>query len=62
MLVEENEAHRIFLFEIIMGGDVFEKKCRVKWLKDGDMNTSYFHKVLRTRKVHTPLNSLMVGA
>ncbi|KAF3432461.1 hypothetical protein FNV43_RR27201 [Rhamnella rubrinervis] len=36
------------------------EECRVKWLRDGDRNSKFFHSLLRVRKSQRPLSSLSI--
>ncbi|PON35423.1 hypothetical protein PanWU01x14_336590 [Parasponia andersonii] len=36
-------------------------KCRIKWLKEEDLNTSFYHATLKRRKANKTLSSLVIN-
>lgn len=40
---------------------MWHKKSRVQWLKEGDNNTKFFHKMANARRSINGIHSLLIG-
>ena len=55
LFLKEKEIHDKWLFLRSIEEAYFRQKSRITWLQEGDLNTSYFHRIW---KVRTAINSI----
>ncbi|KAK9949447.1 hypothetical protein M0R45_004967 [Rubus argutus] len=58
----EEVAHSAFQLALSSQGSLLHSKSRIRWLSEGDRNTSFLHNMVKIRKLHRPLVSLRVGS
>ncbi|XP_059284742.1 uncharacterized protein LOC132038032 [Lycium ferocissimum] len=54
-----NKARAEFIRLVKNQEEIFSQKAKARWLKDGDKNTAYFHKVIKDRRRKLNLQSAM---
>lgn len=60
-LVEKKKRLEGDMESILRREDIFwSQKAKCKWLKEGDGNTKYFHKVANDRKIKNTISSLYI--
>lgn len=58
--VEREDLKRVFV-ELIRKENVsWNRKAKIKWVKEGDCNTSFFHRVASCRKSKNHIGSLLL--
>ncbi|KAK9911453.1 hypothetical protein M0R45_035362 [Rubus argutus] len=58
----EDLAHSKFQSALSMQDTFLRTKARVRWLVDGDRNTSFLHNMIKIRRLHQSLSSLRLGS
>lgn len=53
-------AHSDFQLALSQQDSLLRSKSRIRWLSDGDRNTSLLHNMIKIRRLHIPLVSLRV--
>ena len=49
-------------FNILLGQELYWKqRSRIQWLKEGDLNTSFFHKIVNYRRRKNTISSLLIN-
>ena len=49
-------------FHILLGQEIYWKQhSRIQWLKEGGLNTSFFHKVVNSRRKKNSITSLFIN-
>ena len=49
-------------FNILLGQEIYWKQhSRIQWLKEGDLNTSFFHKIVNNRRRKNTISSLHIN-
>ncbi|KAL6202888.1 hypothetical protein ACLB2K_026592 [Fragaria x ananassa] len=61
LLRREDEAMVVFQNALSMQETFLRSKSRVRWLVEGDMNTSFLHNLVKIQRVHKSLVSIRVG-
>lgn len=57
----EDAAHAKYLFDLSLQSTLLRDKSRVRWLDDGDRNSSFFHNMVKIRRLNKTISSLSVG-
>lgn len=57
----EDAAHSKYLFDLSLQATFLRDKSRVRWLKDGDRNTSFLHNMVKLRSLNKSISSLTVN-
>ena len=60
-LYREDQAQAHYQNCLKMQDLLLRDKARVRWLKDGDRNTSFLHNMVKLRNLHNSISSLRVG-
>ncbi|KAK9906168.1 hypothetical protein M0R45_002827 [Rubus argutus] len=58
----EDAAHSNFQFALSLQDEFLRNKSLIRWLIEGDRNTSFLHNMVKLHKLKTPLVSLTVGS
>ncbi|XP_010495447.1 PREDICTED: uncharacterized protein LOC104772543 [Camelina sativa] len=59
-VLQERDLHTKWNFLRAIEESYFRQKSRVNWLKEGDLNTSYFHKMCQSRANYNTIRSFML--
>ncbi|XP_062008504.1 uncharacterized protein LOC133725310 [Rosa rugosa] len=59
---QEDKAHADYQLALSMQDSFLRSKSRVRWLVDGDRNTSFLHNMVKIRKVHRSMATIKVGS
>lgn len=57
----EVAAHTKFLFDLSLQATLLQDKAQIRWLTDGDRNTSFLHTMIKVRHLNKTISSLTVG-
>ncbi|XP_024190514.1 uncharacterized protein LOC112194518 [Rosa chinensis] len=57
----ETAAHNNYLSALSLQATLLRDKSRLRWLKDGDRNTTFVHNMVRVRRLQNSITSLLVG-
>ncbi|XP_024005010.1 uncharacterized protein LOC112082143 [Eutrema salsugineum] len=58
LCIEESEARKVWNFFADAQESFFRQKSRLRWLKDGDANTTFFHKVVVANQARNAIRIL----
>ncbi|CAH8262212.1 unnamed protein product [Arabidopsis lyrata] len=58
----ERDLHDKWDFLRVIEESYFKQKSRINWLKEGDLNTSYFHKICQSRASFNTIRSFMLDS
>ncbi|PON37349.1 Endonuclease/exonuclease/phosphatase, partial [Trema orientale] len=61
LLKQETEAHPAFDILLSQEEIYLREQSRVKWLKEGDRNSSFFHNVVKRRRAKKTLCNMKIG-
>lgn len=56
----EREASQRWLFLRLIEESYFKQRSRINWLKEGDLNTTYFFRIVQTRLNHNTIRSFLL--
>lgn len=56
---EERELHQKWLFLREIEEAYFRQKSRINWLREGDFNTTYFHRICQVRASYNAIRSFL---
>ncbi|XP_061993341.1 uncharacterized protein LOC133711201 [Rosa rugosa] len=56
----ENTAHNSYLAALSLQATLLRDKSRIRWLKDGDRNTTFLHNMVKVRRLQNSITSLLV--
>ncbi|XP_058784579.1 uncharacterized protein LOC131659399 [Vicia villosa] len=59
IVLDRNEANGRFWLYLRIKENMLAQKSKVKWLKDGDCNSSFFHKAMREKRRHNHIGPLL---
>ncbi|WMV42054.1 hypothetical protein MTR67_035439 [Solanum verrucosum] len=54
-----NKAKAEYVHHLKIQEAILRQKARVRWLKDGDANSAYFHRVIKNRRRRLSINKIM---
>lgn len=60
-ILQEDLAHILTAFEDALQNEEqnFRQKTKVRWIKEGDLNTAFFHRVVKEKKKQSLVDSVM---
>ncbi|XP_058777150.1 uncharacterized protein LOC131651507 [Vicia villosa] len=58
LLLNRKEETRSFWLNLRIKENISAQRSKVKWLKEGDCNSGYFHKVLKERRIHNHIGPI----
>ncbi|XVE86635.1 hypothetical protein DITRI_Ditri18aG0050200 [Diplodiscus trichospermus] len=58
---KEMEDHNSLSFHLESKRKLLADSCKVKWLKQGDRNSQFFHNLLKQRRARSGINSLFIN-
>ncbi|XP_058727137.1 uncharacterized protein LOC131598567 [Vicia villosa] len=59
IVLDRNEANGRFWLNLRIKENMIVQKSKVKWLKDGDCNSSFFHKAMKEKRRHNHIGPLL---
>lgn len=60
VVVKKKEANALFWQQLMMKESLLKQKSRLRWIKEGDSNTKFFHSCLQDRRRKNQILSLQV--
>lgn len=58
--MRRNEQRAYLLFDLKLQASILKQKARTRWLKGGNVNSSFFHNVINRRRKRNEIAGIMI--